>query len=84
MGYPIVCRYNFVFVSLSKRLNITFFPLALAPPMHTSMYKTIFVGFVNNNHSACECLFRLDMFYMMSKLGNNIYVHWTVSSESSC
>lgn len=50
MGYPITSRYNVVFVSLSKRLNITFFPLALASPMYTSSHKIIVVGFVNNNN----------------------------------
>lgn len=49
IGYPIACRYNVVFVSRSKRLNITFFPLTLAPPMYTSKHKTIIVGFVNDN-----------------------------------
>ncbi|KAI5445618.1 hypothetical protein KIW84_013729 [Lathyrus oleraceus] len=50
MGYPIACRYIVVFVSLSKRLNITFSPFTLASPMYTSMHKIIDVGFVNNNH----------------------------------
>ncbi|XP_050902765.1 uncharacterized protein LOC127115212 [Lathyrus oleraceus] len=50
IGYLISCRYNIVFVSLSKRFNITFFPLTLAPPMYTSKHKIIDIGFVNNNH----------------------------------
>ncbi|XP_050914644.1 uncharacterized protein LOC127129523 [Lathyrus oleraceus] len=50
MGYFIACRYNVVFVSLSKRLNITVFPLTLTSPMYTSRHKIIDVGFVNDNH----------------------------------
>lgn len=50
MGYPSACRYNAVFVSMSKRLNISFFPFTLAPPMYTSMRTIINVGFVNDNH----------------------------------
>lgn len=51
MGYPIAaCRYNVIFISLPKRLNITFFPFSLAPLMYTSKHKIIIVGFVNNNH----------------------------------
>lgn len=50
MGYPIACRYSVVFVSLSNRLNITFFPLISTLPMYTSRHKIIDVGFVNNNH----------------------------------
>lgn len=50
MGYLIACRYTVVFVSLSKRHDITFFPLTLAPHMSTSKHKVTIVGFVNNNH----------------------------------
>ncbi|XP_050920331.1 uncharacterized protein LOC127137968 [Lathyrus oleraceus] len=49
MGYPIACRCNVVFVSLSKRLTIIFFPLTLAPPMYTSRHKIIDVGFANDD-----------------------------------
>lgn len=50
MSYHIACRYNVIFVSLSKGLNITFSPLALAPPMYMRRHKIIVVGFLNNNH----------------------------------
>ncbi|CAL5186690.1 unnamed protein product [Lathyrus oleraceus] len=50
MGYPIACMYNVIFISLSKRLNITFFPLSLASPMYASRHKIIVVSFVNDNH----------------------------------
>lgn len=52
MGYPIACRYIVLFVSMSKRLNITFSSLTLAPPMYTRKHKVIVVGVVNNNHWA--------------------------------
>ena len=50
MGYPIASRYSVVFVSISIRLNITFFPLLIAPPPYTSRHKIIVVGFVNRNY----------------------------------
>ncbi|XP_058734041.1 uncharacterized protein LOC131605735 [Vicia villosa] len=50
MSYPIASRYNVVYVSLSMRINITFFPLLIAPPPYTSRHTIIAVGFVNNNH----------------------------------
>ncbi|CAL5209821.1 unnamed protein product [Lathyrus oleraceus] len=50
MGDLISCSYNIVFVSLSRRLNITFFSLTLTPPMYTSMHKIIVVGFISKNH----------------------------------
>lgn len=50
MGYPIAFRYNVLFVSLSKRLDIIFPPFTLASPMYMSMHKIIDVDFVNDNH----------------------------------
>ncbi|XP_058779679.1 uncharacterized protein LOC131653522 [Vicia villosa] len=50
MGYPVASKYSVVFVSLSMRMNITFFPLLIAPPPYTSRHTIIVVGFVNSNH----------------------------------
>ncbi|CAL5205211.1 unnamed protein product [Lathyrus oleraceus] len=50
MDYHITCRYNVIFVSLSKRLNIIFFSLFLVLPMYRSRHKIIVVDFVNNHH----------------------------------
>ncbi|XP_058726926.1 uncharacterized protein LOC131598328 [Vicia villosa] len=50
MGYPTASRYSVVFVSLSMKMNITFFPLLIAPPPYTSRHTIIVVDFVNCNH----------------------------------
>ena len=50
MGYHIASRYSVILVSLSRNLNITFFPLVIAPCITSSRHKMIAVGFVNNNH----------------------------------
>ena len=50
MGYPIACRYGVVFVSLSMRINTTFFPLHIPPPLYTSRHTIVAVSFVNDNH----------------------------------
>ncbi|XP_058762437.1 uncharacterized protein LOC131635808 [Vicia villosa] len=50
MGYPIASKYSVVFVSISMLMNITFFPLLIAPPPYTSRHTIIVIGFVNHNH----------------------------------
>ncbi|XP_058755819.1 uncharacterized protein LOC131629037 [Vicia villosa] len=50
LGNTATNRYSVVFVSLSMKLNNTFFPLLIAPPMYTSRHTIIAIVFVNNNH----------------------------------
>ncbi|XP_058746442.1 uncharacterized protein LOC131619355 [Vicia villosa] len=50
MGYHVASKYSVVFVSLSMRMNIAFFPLLIASPLYTSRHTIIDVGFVNSNH----------------------------------
>lgn len=49
MSYHTASRYNVILVSLSKNLNITFFPLVIAQCIASSRHKIITIGFVNNN-----------------------------------
>ncbi|XP_058722831.1 uncharacterized protein LOC131594663 [Vicia villosa] len=50
MGYPVDFKYSVVFVYLSMLMNITFFPLLIAPPPYTSRHTIVVVDFVNSNH----------------------------------
>ncbi|XP_058734083.1 uncharacterized protein LOC131605790 [Vicia villosa] len=43
-------RYNVISVSVSMKMNITFFLLLIAPPPYTSRHTIIVVGFVDGNH----------------------------------
>ncbi|XP_004515629.1 uncharacterized protein [Cicer arietinum] len=47
LGYVIATQYNVILVSLSRNLNMTFFPLNKAPP---SKERLLAIGFVNGNH----------------------------------
>ncbi|XP_073222592.1 uncharacterized protein [Cicer arietinum] len=47
LGYVIATRYNIILVSLSRNLNMTFFPLNKTPP---SKERLLAIGFVNENH----------------------------------
>lgn len=50
MDYHITSRYNIIYVSLSRNLNITFFPLVISSCINASRHTIIAVNFVNNNH----------------------------------
>jgi len=50
MGYVIASRYNVVFVLLSLKQNISFFPLKIQPYKDSFMHRIICIGHVNGNH----------------------------------
>lgn len=50
IGYPITYRYSVILISFSMNLNITFFPLVIAPCITSTRHKIIAVVFINNNH----------------------------------
>ncbi|XP_073220740.1 uncharacterized protein [Cicer arietinum] len=47
LGYVIATRYNVILVSLSRNLNMTFFPLNKTPPSKECLLA---IGFINGNH----------------------------------
>nr|XP_027187201.1 uncharacterized protein LOC113785056 [Cicer arietinum] len=50
LGYVIATLYNVILVSLSRNLNMTFFPLNKSPSKETFVHSLIAIGFVNENH----------------------------------
>ncbi|XP_073219708.1 uncharacterized protein [Cicer arietinum] len=50
LGYVIATGYNVILVSLSRNLNITFFPLNKAPSKESSLISLLAIRFVNENY----------------------------------
>nr|XP_027192079.1 uncharacterized protein LOC113787271 [Cicer arietinum] len=50
LGYVIATLYNVILVSLSRNLNMTFFPLNKSPSKETFGQSLLAIGFVNENH----------------------------------
>ncbi|XP_027191682.1 uncharacterized protein [Cicer arietinum] len=50
LGYVIATLYNVILVSLSRNLNMTFFPLNKSPSKETFVQSLLAIGFVNENH----------------------------------
>ncbi|XP_027189060.2 uncharacterized protein [Cicer arietinum] len=50
LDYVIATLYNVILVSLSRNLNMTFFPLNKSPSKETFVHSLLAIGFVNENH----------------------------------